>query len=259
VKLDNATLCGLKDNGEPSQPCAKAFAYRSHSGYVGIVNSEEAYQNLTRFLFGDVRVDIWVDVTEIRLPIEVEQQQKAGKDVNALYQFEVLVSPRGKLWYLTRRTSEEDSVACLSHAEWLAAPTKTSSLYVSTVFLANRSKVNRNRKSLAYSMTLGVRVPDYEIEKRLWVNEHYEGGYLFRNSVVLEMTPPEVRGEKWKVTYAWQGTGVNLTAEEIAAKSLKGGKVEVKIPLTTDATSRPGIAGRLRFVVSAWNPDAEDE
>jgi len=256
VKIENATLCGLKENGQPSQQCAKAFAYRSHSGYFGIVNSEEAYQNLTRFLFGNVRVDIWVDVTAIRLPAEVQKEQDAGKKVNALYQFEVLASPRGKLWYLTRRTAEEDSVACLNHAEWLAAPKKNGSLYVSTVFLANRAKVNPNRSSLAYAMTLGVRAPDYEIDRKLWINEHYEGGYLFRNAVVLNMTPPDKAGEKWKITYSWQGTTTNLTAEEIDTKTMKGGKVEVKIPLPSDGKTSPGLDGQLRFVVSAWNPDA---
>ncbi len=256
VKIENATLCGLKDNGQPGQQCAKAFAFRSHSGYFGIVNSEEAYQNLTRFLFGNVRVDIWVDVTAIYLPVEVQKEQDAGKNVNALYQFEVLASPRGKLWYLTRRTAEEDSVACLNHTDWLAAPKKNGSLYVSTVFLANRAKVNPNRNTLAYAMTLGVRVPDYEIDRKLWINEHYEGGYLFRNAAVLNMTPPDTSGDKWKITCAWQGTTVNLVAEEIAAKNIKGGKVEVKIPLPSDGNTIPRIEGQLRFVVSAWNPDA---
>ena len=105
-------------------------------------------------------------------------------------------------------------------------------------------------------MTLGVRVPDYEIDRKLWVNEHYEGGYLFRNAVVLEMTPPDKPGEKWKIAYAWQGTAVNLVTDEIAAKTIKGGKVEVKIPLPSDGKTMPGIEGQLRFVVSAWNPNA---
>ena len=256
VKIENATLCGLKDNGQPGQQCAKAFAYRSHSGYFGIVNSEEAYQNLTRFLFGNVRVDVWVDVTDIRLPAAVQEEQNAGRTVNALYQFELLASPRGKLWYLTRRTSEEDSVACLNHTEWLAAPKEKGNLYISTVFLANRAKVNPNSTTLAYSLTLGVRSPDYEIDRKLWINEHYEGGYLFRNAVVLNMTPPDIPGEKWKITYSWQGTAVNLVAEEIAAKTIKGGKVVVNVPLPSDGITRPGIEGQLRFVVSAWNPDA---
>ena len=47
------------------EPIAKAFVYRAHSGSFGIVNSEEAYQNLTRFLFGDIRVDVWVDIDDV--------------------------------------------------------------------------------------------------------------------------------------------------------------------------------------------------
>ncbi len=254
VRIENATLTGLKANGAPGAPCAKAFAYRAHSGFFGIVNSEEAYQNLTRFLFGNVRVDLWVDVAEIRLPTEVQNAVNDGRKINALYQFEMLASPRGKLWYLTRRTAEEDSVACLTHEEWQSAPKKNGSLYLSSVFLANRSRVNKKRNSLAYSMALGVRVPDYEIDRKLWVNEHYEGGYLFRNSIVLEMVPPAAEGDKWKVHYAWQDQGMSAADTEIDTKSLKGGKVDVRIPF--DSITTPGIRGTLRFVISAWNPDA---
>ena len=254
VRIENATLSGLKTDGTPGAPCAKAFAYRAHSGYFGIVNSEEAYQNLTRFLFGDVRVDIWIDVEEIRLPAAVQEAADAGRRINALYQFEVLASPRGKLWFLTRRTTEEDSVACLTQEEWNAAPKKNGSQYVSTVFLANRARVNKTRRSLAYSMSLGVRVPDYEIDRKLWVNEHYEGGYLFRNAIVIEMVPPEAKGEQWKVNYAWQGQGMSAADTEIDARRIRGGKVEVSVPF--DSSTTPGIRGRLRFVVSAWNPDS---
>ena len=35
----------------------------------------------------------------------------AGKQVDALYQFELLAAPRGKRWYLSRRQAEEDSVS----------------------------------------------------------------------------------------------------------------------------------------------------
>lgn len=254
VRIENATLTGLKGNGQPGEPCAKAFAYRAHSGYFGIVNSEEAYQNLTRFLFGDVRVDIWVDVDEIRLPAPVQQAAEAGKTVNALYQFEVLAAARGKLWYLTRRTAEEDSVACLTHQEWTTAPKKNGPQYTSTVFLANRSRVNPKRRSLAYSLALGIRVPDYEIDRTLWVDEHYEGGYLFRDGVVLQITPPPASGGNWKIAYAWQGQSVSPADTDIDAKALKGGKVEVRIPF--DSGTTPGVRGQLRFVVSGWNVDA---
>jgi len=55
VQIDNAYVEGAH----------RAIVHRSHSGRYGIVNSEEGYQNLRRFLFGglQVRVDlVGVDV-----------------------------------------------------------------------------------------------------------------------------------------------------------------------------------------------------
>lgn len=146
-------------------------------------------------------------------------------------------------------------MACLNHADWLAAPQKKVYLYVSTVFLANRAKVNPARNTLAYSLTLNVLVPDYEIDRRLWINEHYEGSSLFRNQVTVELTPPAAPQSPWKIAYAWQGTAVNLETIDFDTKPLKTGKAEAKIPLPAGGPGTPGIEGQLRFVVSAWNPD----
>jgi hypothetical protein len=250
VKIENAWLCGLKANGEESAPTAKAFVYRSHSGYFGIVNSEESYQNLIRFLFGDVRVDIWFDVEEIRLPDEVQKEEKAGKKIDALYQFEVLGSPRGKLWYLTRRIAEEDSVACLSYKDWIQSP-RPNRLYLSTVFLANRARVNQARPSLAYSLTLGVRVPDYEVERKLWIDEHYEGGYLFRDSVVIELIPPQNDSGNWEIRYDWQSQKSGQAPQSVSGSALQNGKIDLTIDVDNKTT--PGVRGKLRLVISKWN------
>lgn len=262
VKIENATLMGLKAGGKIGDPCAKAFAYRSHSGFFGIVNSEEAYQNLTRFLFGNVRVDMWFEIEEIRLPPAVQAAaDKDPKSVNALYQFEVLASPRGKLWYLTRRTSEEDSVACLSHQDWIKSPKKECRQYLSAAFLANRAKVSNADASLTYHVSLGVRVPDYEIDRRLWIDQHFEGGYMFRNSLILRMVPPAPGSVDWSVQYAWQDQGFRAADQRVDPTFLKNGKIEVEVDLTDKdvPTPAPGIKGKLRFVVSLWNPDAQME
>src|SRR5688572_25122073 len=50
VKIANASVWGVDANGKVSAPCATAYAYRSHSGFFGIVNGEDSYQNLVRFL-----------------------------------------------------------------------------------------------------------------------------------------------------------------------------------------------------------------
>jgi hypothetical protein len=55
VQVENAMVTGANH----------AYVHRSHSGRFGLVNSEEGYQNLVRFLFGDVRVT--ADLVDLRL------------------------------------------------------------------------------------------------------------------------------------------------------------------------------------------------
>jgi hypothetical protein len=249
VRVENASVWSLDEKTLASQPCATAYAFRSHSGFFGIVNSEEAYQNLSRFLFGDVRVDIWVDVDEVRLPKEIEDGS-----VEALYQFEVTAAPRGKRWYLTRRMAEEDSVACRKHSELSAGkPGDASrSVYLSTVFLSEWARVDPSRPSLAYSLYLGVRAPDYEVERRFWPDRHYEGAYLFRDAVTIEVTRPDgAAGSGWKAKYDWQSRKAAQATKVAEAKQLDAGRLELSIPF--DSKSSPGISGRIRLVVSMWN------
>ncbi|MGP6173508.1 esterase/lipase family protein [Corynebacterium sp. A21] len=56
-----------------------AFVHRSHSGRYGIVNSEAGYQNLRRFLFGDLEAT--ADLVGLRLPGGPERSWQA--DVEA--------------------------------------------------------------------------------------------------------------------------------------------------------------------------------
>jgi pimeloyl-ACP methyl ester carboxylesterase len=60
VQVENAMVTGANH----------AYVHRSHSGRFGLVNSEEGYQNLVRFLFGDVRVT--ADLVDLRLPDDEE-------------------------------------------------------------------------------------------------------------------------------------------------------------------------------------------
>lgn len=250
VRIQNATLKTLKKDGTEGAPCAKAFNYRAHGGKFGIVNSEESYQNLTRFLFGDVRVDIWAEIDEIKLPKKVQQAVDEGKKVDALYQVEVLASPRGKLWQLTRRKAEEDSVACFCQDDLTEAGNQPLKEYLSTVFLAKRERI-KNRRNLVYELSLGIRVPDWEIDRTLWLDQHFEGGYLFRNAIKLELAPPTSTRPDWKIEYGWQGQGFSNATKRTEPIKNQQGQLEVVVPF--DSKSTPGAKGRLKFVVSRWN------
>lgn len=257
VRIENATLTGLRASGRPGAPCPKAFTYRSHSGFFGIVNGEESYQNLVRFLFGNVRADLWIDIEGLRLPVAVQQQETEGKTIGALYQIEVKAAPKGKPWFLTRRTAEEDSAACVTHAEWVAAKRKCVAKYVSTVFLAKGARVDRTSEVLSYQVALAIRTPDYEVDHALWLNDHYEGGTLFSDTVEIHLTRPPAPGGKWTVAATWQHKGVPEPTDGIDTKALKGGNVEVRMPF--DSATTPGVKGAMRFVVSQWNADAAGE
>lgn len=74
VQIDNAYVEGAH----------RAMVHRSHSGRYGIVNSEEGYQNLRRFLFGDLRIA--VDLVGVDPP-------GGGDDVK--WQLEAALSIRG--------------------------------------------------------------------------------------------------------------------------------------------------------------------
>lgn len=251
VKIANASVWGVNTKGRATVPCATAYAFRSHSGCFGIVNSEEAYQNLTRFLFGDARVDVWVDVEAVQLPPKIQ-----GKEADALYQFELLVSPRGKRWYLTRRMAEEDSVACRSYKE-LSDPANKSarSIYLSTVFLDKKARVNPTNPPLSFALTLGVRSPDYEVERKFWADGHFEGGYLFHDTMIADVVLPRQPEEGWKVNAKWQGRDPHPGSQPPDYKALKNGGFEMAVPFSSirNRKARGSIAGWLRFGISAWN------
>lgn len=74
VQIENAYLSGTRHG----------YVHRSHSGRYGIVNSEEGYQNLRRFLFGDLAVQ--ADLVGVRLPRD---------DPDVVWQAETRLSVRG--------------------------------------------------------------------------------------------------------------------------------------------------------------------
>jgi pimeloyl-ACP methyl ester carboxylesterase len=66
----------------------RAYVNRAHSGRYGLVNSEEGYQNLQRFLFGDIRVLLSLNNLDY---VELGRVRELG----TFHQVEVQVAVRG--------------------------------------------------------------------------------------------------------------------------------------------------------------------
>lgn len=261
VRIKNATTRGRVNGAFVQSP--QAFVNRSHSGFYGIVNSEEGYQNLIRFLYGDVRADGYLEIDELTLPPAVQAERAAGKKVRASYLFEVAVSIRGKPWQLHRRTASENSAIFLKFddlfTQWdevrkVWIPDRSASPRLFNVFLDMSQSQTGN--TLAFAADLCVRVPEYEVDGRLFFKNHFEGGYLFRDMVTLEATPAATPKDQWKIEYQFASRRDQAAqpAKIVAApQALPVNAPALTFEIPIEQPNPPGIKARLRIETRYWN------
>ena len=257
VRLENAVTEGKDQNGK-LLTSPRAFVHRSHSGHYGIVNSEEGYQNLVRFLFGNVRVDGRLDVDDITLPIEVQKAFEEGKEIKASYQFEVAVSVRGYQWQLTRREVRENSAIFRTYNQLFPGkpggvrpPDRSQSPHLFSAFLDQRKSVKKTG-SVSLSFDLKVLVPDYEVDGFLFLSRHYEGGYIYRGFIIVEAIPDETALGGWRIKYGFQDNNpgkATRNADTTALPAEEG--ISFSIPI--EQATRPGLKGALRIEARPWS------
>jgi pimeloyl-ACP methyl ester carboxylesterase len=258
VRIENGTTHGLDATGKDVDS-PHAFVHRSHSGHYGIVNSEEGYQNLVRFLFGELRVDGFLDIDDITLPQEVQKVFDLGKKVRASYQFEIAVSVRGCQWQMTRREARENSAIFRTYDELFPGkehgnrpPNRTMSPHLFSVFLDPSKSVKRT-KSVSFAFDLKVLVPDYQVDGRLFLQRHYEGGFIYRELVLVEAIPDDDSHGGWRVKYGFQDMnpgkpGVEASVRRLPEAEEKG--IAFDIPI--EQKTRPGLRGKLRIEARPW-------
>lgn len=231
VRIENATL----------QDAPRAFTYRSHSGAFGIVNSEEGYQNLVRFLFGDIRVDGTLEVDALPLPPSVQKAKDSGKEIRASYYFEATVSPRGAFDVkLTERRRETNSAILRQYDELLridkAGINKPRSPVLFSAFLD--SDMITVGKTLVFSIELAVSTTGYTIDQKFWLDQHVDGEYLYRDTLTVRVTQTDAGfNVRFLSTDENWSEGVGTLAEQL--------NEGYQIPLA----SKKGFRGRLRLEV----------
>ena len=255
VRIKNATTRGRTAEGFTHSP--QAFVHRSHSGFFGIVNSEEGYQNLIRFLYGDVRADGRLEIDELTLPPAVQKLFEAGHNVKASYIFEVALSLRGKPWQLHRRTANENSAIFRRYDELFekplspdirATPKRDGSPVLFNVFLDMSQ--SQTRTTLSFALDLCVRVPEYIVDGALFLKDHYEGAYLYRDTILFEATPPQTAAEQWLFEY-WFSNRPEAGRQLATIVGESENTLSFEVPIVQ--LHRPGIAARLRVATSYWN------
>ena len=264
VRIVNAAAYGSAAGANGAkQRCPRAFVHRSHSGHYGIVNSEDGYQNLVRFLFGDVRVDGVLEVLDLTLPPDVDREFKNGRPIRASYHFEVTVRVRGGRWELHRRVVDEGSAIFRTFDDMLrpanAGLNNPRHPHLFSAFLSLRSRVNPRSPSLGFSIDLGVLVPEYEVDGRLWNKNRYEGGYLYRDKINLEVVAPAQNGDPWRLRYGFDSNTPNRTTQTLEAPvdpkaaTAAGAAPPVAFRIPVQSTTRPGLKAELVLTARPWN------
>ncbi len=225
----------------------RAFVHRAHSGHYGIVNSEEGYQNLKRFLFGNVRVEALLEIEELSLPPNVQKEVDAGKKVKASYHAEVVARVRGKRWALHRRTVDEESAIFIPFEKVKAQ----DPVHLASAFLMRSERVDKSAAGLGFSLDLGVVVPEYEIDGALFLKQHFEGGYLYREKINLEIFWEN--GEP-RLRYGFDSKQPNQTSRsaEVAKIEENGGFVGYEFRIPVAQNTRPGMKGTLILRSFGW-------
>lgn len=257
VRIDNATV----------RSAPRAFVHRSHSGHYGIVNSEEGYQNLSRFLFGDVRVDGVLHIHELTLPEDIQalhEERNSGQrrhELRASYHIETVLAPRAAAWDLHRRTMDEGSAVFRTYKELFEVPKKQQRHpQLFSVFLSKQARrdvlkhddLPGGSRSLGFGIDLRVMVPQYELDGRLLSRNHYRGGHLFHDKINVEAMPPRGARGTWSLKYGFDSETPN-EAQYTAEPTGSDGHLMFAIPI--EQPSRPGIKAELRLRTTPWNAD----
>ncbi|MFC9330110.1 esterase/lipase family protein [Kitasatospora sp. NPDC057015] len=230
VRIENAQVPGAH----------RAYVHRSHSGRYGLVNSEEGYQNLRRFLFGDLRVDAALTGLDVT----------AEEDVR--WQAEVKLSVRG----LVVVTHEQVA------AHWCpiqlppTAGGATVDVPLTSTFLSTGLSRPEGADTLRYALHL--RLLSLRQHHGLFrFLDHLEQAADFDDILIIDVgTDDAGRPATWA---AWNSvsrgairdhrpTGAPIGDEDPAAGAWLA---HIRLPSTTCPILGPDA--RLRLSVSAWN------
>ena len=101
---------------------------------------------------------------------------------------------------------------------------------------------------------VSVLVPDYEIDGVLWLNRHFEGGYLARELIIVQATRDPAAPFGWRIAYGLQRDSPNLALTNATLVPVPGGvAVEFTIPVNSQQGVNPRIDARLRVRLRNWS------
>jgi hypothetical protein len=221
VKQDRAYIVsGSKPDGPYADENTAFYAnvHRAHSGYRGIVNSYETYENIQRFLFGDMMVRI--SLADVNI-ISTEKE-----NITYYYDFEFSLSIRGTGVYLHRREQDPCENAIRFDRDKIPA-----SIHLHTGFLNSRLKITSDGYSY---FLMKFSVLEYRKEEGFLWDYKYPSRQIYTESLEIRIS------DAHEAQYRWLSDLDTWTAIEQTAGLMK-------LPL------RNALALNGNVVLEAWD------
>ncbi|GHE20183.1 lipase family alpha/beta hydrolase [Halomonas urumqiensis] len=235
VKIENAYV-----QGGP-----RVYCHLSHSGHFGMVNSEEGYQNLTRFLFGNTRVTGKLVLDELPMPPSVDKAYRAGDTVEGSYLFECTVTPRmhPPIALSDRRT--EQGSAIFRRFDDMFHPAREGLEHARhpvlfSVFL-DTAKIQSGR-TMVFVIDLAVRSTEFKVDGHWFLDRRIPDENLYRERLVIQATR---NGDEWTLRYVPSDERWGESRGRELGRDAQGAFV----PLS----SAKGFAARLYLEFAPWH------
>jgi hypothetical protein len=219
----------------------RAFIHRSHSGRYGMVNSDEGYQNLQRFLFGDVRVkmvlcDFALDFTP----------PANDPDAEVTYQFELQVAIKGLPIVMHERRVEHFSAVSLNIAEYERQKALGLPLFTNFLMAGRRAD-----GTVTYMLRMAVFKQQYR--KGIFMfRDHIERLPVWSDYLVVSAKPsPSGDGPFYEAKYSWASKTIEpeQAMELVPASPVQ---LDALVPLPERGRSVLGPNARIRFETTDW-------
>jgi triacylglycerol esterase/lipase EstA (alpha/beta hydrolase family) len=220
----------------------RAYVHRSHSGRYGMVNSEEGYQNLRRFLFGDIRVHMVVCDFDLDY-----SQNTRSRDVT--YQFEIQVALRGSLIVMHERSEAHYSAVSLNQQQYQEQMAKGGLPLYTTFMLAQLSPDGRMR----YMVRLALYSKTFE-QGFLSLTNHVERLPLWSDYMIAELRPASAGAYRYDGFFQWASQSVDSdTMTKMETEETTAGTVDAFVPLPERGRQVLGKNVRIRLATSNWS------
>jgi hypothetical protein len=107
--------------------------------------------------------------------------------------------------------------------------------------------------SVSFAFDLKVLVPDYEVDGLLFMKRHYEGGFIYRELILVEAVPSKSAPGGWRIKYGYQDMNPGKPGKDAQTRPLGGDQTGLAFDIPIEQKTRPGLRGNLRIEARPWS------